>query len=412
MVSLADYAGREQSYVKHLFLERYLEALVFKTASTYPHIVYIDGFAGPWQSANEQFEDTSFGIALNALRRAKEAWRANGRDVRMSAFLVERDFAAYARLAQIPSRYPDIRIETYSADFLTVLIEILGNIPIDAFAFFLIDPKGWRIPLDRLRPMLARDKSEVTFNFMFDFINRAASIDDPVVVNGLNELMPYGEWKARLEDAERRACRPLTPEERKSILVGAFSESLAQLGNYQYVAETTVLRPLRDRPLYCLCYASRHQRGIEVFRDCQVRALAEQSKARAATKIKYAASSSGQGEFFESLHDMGPDETVAFLEEERKRARQTLLDLTPQQPASVVYEKLWPQVLARHVVRKPDVNAIAANLRDEGQLLFPDWERGKRVPHATYRTQRPKREFPCYLAFQSDSTRRQGHVRC
>jgi hypothetical protein len=208
-------------------------------------------------------------------------------------------------------------------------------------------------------------------------------------VNGLNELMPYGDWKAALEDAERHARRPLTTEERKSILVGAFTESLGRLGNYQYVAETTVLRPLRDRPLYCLCYASRHQRGIEVFRDCQVRALIEQSKARAATKVKHAALSSGQGEFFESLHDMGPDETVAFLEEERKQARQMLLELTPRQPASTAYEKLWPQVLARHVVRKPDVNAIAANLREEGQLLFPDWERGKRVPHAAYQTQRP-----------------------
>ena len=33
MVALQDYAGREQSYVKHVFLERYLEALIFKTAS-------------------------------------------------------------------------------------------------------------------------------------------------------------------------------------------------------------------------------------------------------------------------------------------------------------------------------------------------------------------------------------------
>jgi len=89
MVSLADYAGREQSYVKHVFLERYLEALIFKTASVYNHIVYVDGFAGPWQSANERFEDTSFGIALNALRRAKETWKRGNRNVRMTAFLVE-----------------------------------------------------------------------------------------------------------------------------------------------------------------------------------------------------------------------------------------------------------------------------------------------------------------------------------
>ena len=171
-------------------------------------------------------------------------------------------------------------------------------------------------------------------------------------------------------------------------MVGAFTESLARLGSYQYVAETTVLRPLTDRPLYCLCYASRHPSGIEVFRDCQVKALVEQSKARAVTKVKHASLSSCQGELFTSLHDMGPDETAAFLNEEKKKAEKTLLALTPQQPASLLYDKIWPQVLARHVVRKPDVNAMAARLRDSYDLLFPDWERGRRVPHAHYRTQR------------------------
>src|ERR1019366_4905200 len=58
MVSLSDYKDREQSYVKHVFLERYLERLVHKTASAFPHVVYVDGFAGPWQSANEKLEDT------------------------------------------------------------------------------------------------------------------------------------------------------------------------------------------------------------------------------------------------------------------------------------------------------------------------------------------------------------------
>ena len=114
MVSLSDYTGREQSYVKHVFLERYLETLVHKTASIYPHIVFVDGFAGPWQSANEKFEDTSFGIALNALRRAKASWKERSRDVRMSAFLVERDPDAYKKLAQVPARYPDISIKAVS----------------------------------------------------------------------------------------------------------------------------------------------------------------------------------------------------------------------------------------------------------------------------------------------------------
>ena len=32
MVAFSDYAGREQSYVKHVFLENYLELLVHKIA--------------------------------------------------------------------------------------------------------------------------------------------------------------------------------------------------------------------------------------------------------------------------------------------------------------------------------------------------------------------------------------------
>jgi three-Cys-motif partner protein len=388
MVSLSDYSGREQSYVKHVFLERYLERLVHKTASKFPHIVYVDGFAGPWQSANEQFDDTSFGIALNALRRAKASWKERGRDVKMTAFLVERDSTAYRKLVQIPAKYPDIAIKTYSADFLTVVPTILGDIPADAFSFFLVDPKGWRIPLLSLRPLLSRPHSEVIFNFMFDFINRAASIRDPTVVTGLNELIPHGDWRTTLEAAESANPNGLTSDERKAILVEAFASNLAHYGNYDYVAETTVLRPVKDRPLYCLFYATRHPRGIEVFRDCQAEALKEQSKTRAATKMKHAEAKSGQAEIFQSLHDMAPDDLVAFQKAEHAAAEGTLLSLSPKRPDSIVYEKLWPQVLARHVVRRVDVNQIAARLRSEGRLAFPDWEKNKRIPQPQYRVQR------------------------
>ena len=46
----------------------------------------LDSFAAPWQSANERFEDTSFGVALNALHRVKESWKKKGLEVRMSAY--------------------------------------------------------------------------------------------------------------------------------------------------------------------------------------------------------------------------------------------------------------------------------------------------------------------------------------
>ena len=389
MVALANYAGREQSYVKHIFLENYLGALVHKTASRYPHIVYVDGFAGPWQSANELFEDTSFGIALNALRQAKESWKQMDRDVRMSAHLVERDAVAYARLAEVPERYPDVSVSTYAGDFVELITTILKAIPKDAFAFFFIDPKGWRIPLQQLGPLLSRANSEVTFNFMFDFINRAVNIGDANIVAGLNELIPYGDWRSKIAEAEEKGGGNLTPEARKTVLVGAFTESLAKLGNYRFVAETTILRPLKDRPLYCLCYATRHPRGIEVFRDCQIKALQEQSATRATVKLQHAAKTSGQAELFQSLHDMGPDELNAFLADERRQAERSLLELTPRKPAAIRYEALWPEVLARHVIRRPQVNELAVKLRNARALEFPDWEKSKRVPQPSYRTWRP-----------------------
>jgi three-Cys-motif partner protein len=385
MVSLEDYAGREQSYVKHVFLERYLEALVIKTASTYNHIVYVDGFAGPWQSANEQFEDTSFGIALNALRRAKQTWQGSGRTVQMTALLVERDAKAFVQLAKIPARYPDIAVMTYPKDFMSVVPTLLKEIPRDAFAFFLIDPKGWRIRLAELQPLLGRDKSEVIFNFMFDFVNRAASMKAAV---GLDELIPYGDWRRRLAEAEPIASVTATPEERKEILVDAFTESLRLLGGYEYVVPTEILRPLTDRTLYCLFYATRNDTGLSVFRDCQIAALKAQSTTRAAGKVKYKASSSGQSELFESLHEMGPDEIEGRIENEKRKAEAAIRHLVPKSPASIVYRKLWSTILLHHMVRKTDVNTICADMRKKEELLFPDWEARRRVPQDNYRVQR------------------------
>jgi three-Cys-motif partner protein len=353
MVALADYAGREQSYVKHVFLEDYLERLVHKTASTFLDIVYIDGYAGPWQSASERFEDTSFGIALNALRQAKDSWKRMGRDVRMSAHLVERDPNAYARLAEVPERFPDVSVSTYAGEFVGLIPTLVKAIPSGAFAFIFIDPKGWSIRLQQLAPLLLRRNSEVIFNFMFDFINRAVNISDANIVAGLNELIPHGDWRSKITEAEAQGRGSLTPEDRKTVLVGAFTESLAKLGNYPFVAETTILRPLKDRPLYCLCYATRHPKGIEVFRDCQIKALQEQSATRAAVKLQHVAKTSGQAEMFESLHDMGRDKLNAFLANERQQAERSLLELTPQKPEAIRYDKLWPQVLALHVISLP-----------------------------------------------------------
>ncbi len=85
---------------------------------------------------------------------------------------------------------------------------------------------------------------------------------------------------------------------------------------------------------------------------------------------------------------MASDELESFFQNQRMEAEKTLLELAPNSPHFLTYEKLRARVLTRHVVRCPDVNKIAARLRHEKRVLFPDWEPGKRVPQPGYRTQR------------------------
>ena len=71
-IDLARYAGREQAYVKHCLLEKYL--LVQKVGSAWDSIVYVDGFSGPWQVNDPELADSSFGVAVETLRGAHIAF--------------------------------------------------------------------------------------------------------------------------------------------------------------------------------------------------------------------------------------------------------------------------------------------------------------------------------------------------
>lgn len=384
---LGRYAGREQAYVKHFLLSEYLEIFAHKIGSAYPEIAYVDGFSGPWQNTDETFEDTSFGIALAALTRAKATWKGLGRDLKVSAYLVEKNPNSYAALQGVRALFPDVEIKTYSGCLIDRTPELLKDIPSQAFAFLFIDPKGWAIDMQRIAPLLNRPKSEVVFNFMFDFINRFAELKKPQISTSLDRLLVAPGWRAELAASPKEGVSQA--DYRKSVLVDAFSATLRSLGGYTHVAETTVLRPTQDRPLYSLVYGTRSVTGLEVFRDCQIKALREQSQIRGVAKLNAVANASRQSEIFGSLSDMTPDPTTDFLHAEYRAASEILLNLVPTAPNVVSWAGVWPQVLARAIVTRTQVNTLAANLRKSGALTFPDWEARKRVPGDGYLLFRP-----------------------
>ena len=54
---------------------------------------------------------------------------------------------------------------------------------------------------------------------------------------------------------------------------------------YEYVMETPVLFPTKDRTFYSLIYATRSSKGVEVYRDCQHATLKAQDQVRADLQV-------------------------------------------------------------------------------------------------------------------------------
>jgi three-Cys-motif partner protein len=386
---LSHYGGREQAFVKHHFLASYVEQLVFKVSSR-RDIVYIDGFSGPWKDQGERYEDTSFGIALESLRRAKQTWKDKGRgDPAMTALLVEKDPHPYERLQAILPLYPDIQIRTFNGDFVQLVPELLRCIPENAFSFVLMDPKGWKIDMNAVAPLLSRSNNEVVFNFMFTMINWSAAMPNAAIQAALEALMPKTNWKQRL-DTIALAPGQSKADARKQVLVDAICEAIGRLGRYPYVMETPVLFPLKDRTFYSLIYATRSPKGIEVFRDCQQASLKKQDEVRSKLQVAKRDERAGMTDMFGALPSED-DFAARWIVEQETSACKALLAATPIAPSTTTYGEVWPHILATHGVRKVRLGRIAAELRKSGDLEFLDWGPRKQVPDDHYRICRRSR---------------------
>jgi three-Cys-motif partner protein len=384
-VDIGHYEGREQAYVKHRFLAHYIESLVFKIASR-RDVVYVDGFSGPWEDRGERFEDTSFGIALQALRKAKETWAGMGRPRTMTALLVEKNPEAHARLQEVIPRYPDIRIRTFNADFVKVVPDLVAAIPADAFAFVLMDPKGWKIDMEAVAPLLRHPNAEVVFNFMFTMINWAASMPSAAIQASLEALMPQTGWKAHLDGLVPNTGETMA-DARKRVLVSSINAAIARIGKYPHVMETPVLFPDKDRTYYSLIYATRSSKGVEVFRDCQAAALKAQDEVRAGVRSAKREQATGTLDMFAPAADRN-DFAARWTAEQEAGARRALLDAVPPSPASITYGELWPRILAGHGVRKVRLGRIAVEMRAAGELTFLNWGPRKQTPDDTYQVTR------------------------
>jgi hypothetical protein len=91
------YLRREQSQIKHVVLEKYLQRFAIIVSKRTDGILYVDGFSGPWNSVSDDFRDSSFAIALSQLRLARDTVRERfGKVLQIKCIFLERDPNAFA----------------------------------------------------------------------------------------------------------------------------------------------------------------------------------------------------------------------------------------------------------------------------------------------------------------------------
>lgn len=289
-VDLAAYAGREQAYIKHCLLENYLPDWGYKIGSAWDNLVFIDGFAGPWRVANADLSDSSFSVAINALKKMQSGLaEARGRKISVRSILVERRKKAFQKLQSFAESHtaPGFDVHAVGGRFADRISEITGLVSKSrgrTFRFVFLDPKGWKdIPMPILARFLNARSCEVLINLMARHAVRFLEQND--------RKESYDALFGRIEAME---VLRNTPKHRKlTVMLQEYCLSLKLLCGFRYVSAAAILEPNEEAIRYFLVFGTNHPRGIEVFKK------AEQAAARIQNKVRFATifGRKSQGEF-------------------------------------------------------------------------------------------------------------------
>ncbi|HVR34240.1 MAG TPA: three-Cys-motif partner protein TcmP [Methylomirabilota bacterium] len=112
------YFEREQTRIKHLVVEKYLERFARIVGQWAGGILYIDGFSGPWNTVSDDFKDSSFAIALRELRAARDTVREKHRkELLIQCVFLEKDPVAFERLRDYAAQQTDADVTALNLPF-------------------------------------------------------------------------------------------------------------------------------------------------------------------------------------------------------------------------------------------------------------------------------------------------------
>jgi three-Cys-motif partner protein len=353
------YEGREQTLVKHIILRNYLLRLAIIVGSWSKAIHYIDCFSGPWNVRGENNEDSSFGIAISELRKAREKLAERQIPLKLRCFFLEQNQTAYLKLERFAEQIDDIEVETRNKRLEDAVTDILAfhKRAKPSFPFVFIDPTGWTgFPLNVIRPLLQLKPGEVLINFMTWHARRF--IESEQERANFDALFGDSNW--------RREIAGLSGDQRDDAMVQLYSERIRKAGQYTFAAYTPVLHRADDTTHFHLIYATRSEKGLEVFKDAEWQAVAlmEQKRAEAQQAKRTAG---GQSLLFGPAEMHNADYYDKLRTQYLTRATEQLENDLGKR-ISIDYDEAWGRFINHPLVWEKDLRDLISIWRKAGKL--------------------------------------------
>jgi three-Cys-motif partner protein len=351
------YEDREQSELKHYAIKLYLEAAARILGSAWD-LKYVDCCAGPWNSTKSDYSDTSFGIAFEVLRSAREELSSRNWVPRIECLFIEKErgpFSALDSFAKAKSS-SEIVVQAKNWDFAERVSDIVSYCSTPrTFTFIFIDPKGWKLAgISQISSLLKLKPGEVVINLMSSFITRF--VNDSAT--DLSDLLG-GDFPE---------LRGLSGNELEFAVVRKYCDLIRHEGDFAYVCALPVMKPDSDAFNFCLIYATRHAKGVEVFKRVEKRTEERTHVVRADVQKRQREERSGNFELFAPPVLYRERKYQQLATDNRGRAQRRVLDLL-QTAAAVSYDDCWAEALQHSAVYQADLRSWIDAWERDGTVL-------------------------------------------
>jgi three-Cys-motif partner protein len=367
------YQGREQTLVKHFILRQYLERFAHIVGTHWGSITYVDCFAGPWNARSQELEDSSFAIALDELRKARETHAERGKHLKLRCLFLEQDSEAFGHLQRFASQVKDAEIKVANQPFedsVGDILEFIRRGGSTTFPFLFIDPMGWTgFTFKTISPLFMLRPGELLINFMTGHIRRFLNQEQSQ--KSFEDLFGSSSFKSRIEG--------LSGLDREDAAVTEYLGNVQRTGAFDYACAATVLHPEINRTHFNLLYLTRHIKGVEVFKQTEKRAMPMQETVRAAAQKRRREERSHQSELFSAQDSPESRHYTELRDRYLRQAKGKVLGLL-REIRRLPYDQAWMATLSLPLVWESDLKAWIVDWQESKSLRIEGLRERERVP--------------------------------